>query len=285
MERRVAILTDVHALLEPVEAILEDVKKRDITEVYSLGDNIGLGPNPNEVVSLLSDKKVKSIAGNYEEYELLGIEPFSWYMTESKIKSRNWTSSVLTKESKKIISCYPHSIDLVLGGKKIALCHFANDVRFDYYDNDSWGYVDKLKHNSTGYKQFLYTNSKEQINDIDNMVKKYGLFDYSMRGYLSSIKEPLFNGNQITMYDTIIQGHAHWKLCEKTPFGSIYTIRSAGMAYDKDPVDMASYVILKENENGFSIEDVLVKYDREKMKYSILNSTSPDQDIKKYICL
>lgn len=283
--RKVAIISDVHALLEPLEAILEDINRRGITEIYSLGDNIGLGPNPNEVISALSSNNVTSIAGNYEEYELLGVEPFKWYMTQSKIRSRDWTSSVLTKENKEIISLYPHSIDLLLGNKKIALCHFANDVRFDYYNNDSWGYSSNVQGGRPGYEQFLYTNSRRQKEDIQEKISEYGENNPELRGIFSALKDPLFGGKKIKMYDAIIQGHVHWKLTEKTPFGIIYSIRSAGMAYKDNPVDTASYVILSETSNGINVEEVLVKYDRAKMKNSILNSTSPDQDIKRYTCL
>ena len=45
------------------------------------------------------------------------------------------------------------------------------------------------------------------------------------------------------------------------------------------------YVILNEKTDGFDIEEILVKYDREKMIYSILNCTSPDQTIWKFINL
>ena len=56
-----------------------------------------------------------------------------------------------------------------------------------------------------------------------------------------------------------------------------------GMAYNKDPIDTASYVVLTETESGFTLEEVLVKYDRERMEYSILNSGSPDNRIYKYV--
>lgn len=44
--RQIAVLTDIHGLLEPTIAVLKDIKKRGIKEIYSLGDNIGVGPNP-----------------------------------------------------------------------------------------------------------------------------------------------------------------------------------------------------------------------------------------------
>ena len=64
--RRVAIFTDVHGLIEPLEAILKDIKDRGIKEIYSLGDNIGTGPSPNLVIDMLKENNVISVAGNQE---------------------------------------------------------------------------------------------------------------------------------------------------------------------------------------------------------------------------
>ena len=75
--RKIGIFTDAHALVEPTVAALIDMKKNNIHEIYSLGDNVGVGPNPGEVIELLRNYSVISIAGNSEEYCTLGIEPFS----------------------------------------------------------------------------------------------------------------------------------------------------------------------------------------------------------------
>lgn len=57
------------------------------------------------------------------------------------------------------------------------------------------------------------------------------------------------------------------------------------MAYGKDPIDIASYVILNEKENGFDVEEILVKFDREQMVYSVVNCTFPDKTMWKFINL
>ena len=282
--RRIAILTDIHALLEPTQAALEDIRRKGITEIYSLGDNIGVGPNPSEVLNLLEEYGVISIAGNSEEYTTLGIAPFSSYFNTLKTKSQLWTLSKLNEHQKGIISLYPHSIELLIGGKKIALCHFANDVRFDYIDNSTWTYQTKVRYGS-GYQQFLYTNSEEQLETIQNIINTYGADSPMMKGYLSAIDDPLFKGKRVDFFDAVIQGHVHWKIYEHSDSTDFYSIRAVGMAYDKDPIDTASYVILTEKEDGYTLEEVLVKFDREKMEYSILNSDSPDKAIYNFVGL
>lgn len=281
--RKIAIFTDAHALLEPTKAVLEDIYRRGITEIYSLGDNIGVGPNPGEVLDLLEKYSVKSISGNAEEYVRLGIEPFSSCFHAVKIQSQLWTLSKLNEHQKGVISLYPRSIELLIGGKKVASCHFANDVRFDYIENNSYSYKSKFDNGLPAYNQFLYTNSEEQLHYISMILEKYGEDSPMMRGYLSATDDPLFSGKRVDFFDSVIQGHVHWKIYESSDSTNYYSIRAVGMAYGKDAIDTASYVILNEKSDGFDLEEVLVKYDREKMVYSILNSGSPDSQIYKFV--
>lgn len=281
--RQIAIFTDAHGLLEPTKAVLEDISKRGITEIYSLGDNIGVGPNPSEVLDLLNEYNVKSIAGNSEDYVTLGSSPFEAYFNKLKEKSRLWTLSKLNERQIGEIKLFPHSIELLVGGKKIALCHFANDIRIDFIKNSTWTYQSRVENGMEGYHQFMYTNSPEQLEEIEDMIRKYGIDNLIVKGYMSAKDDPLFARKRVDFFDAVIEGHVHWKIYEKSPKTDLYSIRAVGMAYGKDPVDTASYVILKEHNEGFDLEEVLVKYDREKMISSILSSDSPDYSIRRFV--
>ncbi len=282
-KRQIAIFTDPHALLEPTEAALQDIKRRGITEIYSLGDNIGVGPNPGEVIDLLEEYGVQSVAGNSEEYITLGSEPFRSYFDRLKEKSRLWTLSKLNEHQKGLISLYPHSIELLIGGKKLGLVHFANDVRFDFGIRSTWSYQGSIERTGRGFDQFLYTNSADQLEQIEELLNHYGVDSPMMRGYLSAKQDPLFALKRVDFFDAIIQGHVHFKIYERGGSTDFYSIRAVGMAYGKDPVDTASYALLTETETGYELEEVLVKYDREKMIYSILNSGSPDPTIQRFV--
>ena len=292
--KKVAIFTDAHALLEPVEAALDDIKKRGITEIYSLGDNIGDGPDPLGVLKALQDNGVKSIAGNAEEYITLGIDPFISYMEKRK-KEVERTRKLIGEEGKRIISTYSHSYELFLGGKKIGLCHFGNDVRIDFDVHSTWSYQSHFdlmgtgeRFNSQASKQFEYTASKEQIERIREIgtgdrasISYYG-------GYLSAYNEPMFPtgqpgiGKKLTVFDDVFQGHVHFKLEDPTEQTNYHTLRAVGMGYRNDPINTASYVILNEfidqetGKKGFDIEEVLVEFDREKMIYKVINDTTLD---------
>lgn len=285
--REIAIFTDSHGLLEPTKAALEDIAKRGITEIYSLGDNIGVGPNPSEVLDLLSEYGVRCVAGNSEDYCSLGIEPFASYFDSLKRKSQLWTLSKLNERQLGEIKLFPHSIELVLGGKKLALCHFANDIRCDFTNHSTWSYQDNIYNNGVGYKQFLYTNSLEQKDKINKMIKQYGEDNPFVRGYVETRDKPLFGGKSVEFFDAVIQGHVHFKIYEESDSTKFFSVRAVGMAYEKDSIDTASYVILKERYDnlGYDLEEVLVRFDREKMEYSILSSDCPSNVIKKFTCI
>jgi len=63
---KIAIIADIHANHAALEAVLNDVSQRNIDEIISLGDNIGYGPDPQQVVTTLQDAKIVSILGNHE---------------------------------------------------------------------------------------------------------------------------------------------------------------------------------------------------------------------------
>lgn len=281
--RKVAIFSDVHGLLEPLEATLSDIDKRGITEIYSLGDNIGVGPSPCEVIDTIRYFGVKSVAGNAEEYCTLGIAPFRHYFNEEKMLYQMWTYSKLGDYRLDYIRNLYHSYELELGGKKIALCHFANDIRTDYGLNGTDKYLNNFA-SGEAYKQFFYTNSKYHFANIKYNIEKYGIDNPDVRGYVSARDYPIFDGKTVGCFDMIIQGHVHRNLYEKGDGVEFHTIRAMGLHYDYDPIDMAFYIILNERiDNGFDIKCVYVPFDREKMENTILKSDEPTKKIKKMV--
>ena len=251
--KKIALFTDIHGLLEPLEAILQDIKTKQVDAIYSLGDNVGVGPNSMEVMELLHKHKVISLAGNAEDYITLGIEPFN-YIIGNKKESYWWTFLQLSEQQKREIATYPHSIEMTLGGKKIGLCHFANDVRFDYKIHSVWKYQKNLKRKKKAYKQFLYTNSFKQHFKMQRKIKKLGKDSAKAQGYVSALQEPLFHGKKVTDFAAIFQGHSHFKWYEETKKTKFYSLRAGGIGYEGDTAfDLASYVILNEVENGFTV--------------------------------
>ena len=62
----IAILSDIHANLEALEAVLDDMGELDVEAVYCLGDTVGYGPNPGECLDVMMHFQV-ALLGNHEE--------------------------------------------------------------------------------------------------------------------------------------------------------------------------------------------------------------------------
>ena len=67
-----AILSDIHANLEALRAVLADARAEGATEFYCLGDLIGYGPDPAPCVDLVRKHCRVVLKGNHEESTLQG---------------------------------------------------------------------------------------------------------------------------------------------------------------------------------------------------------------------
>jgi predicted phosphodiesterase len=63
---RIAILSDIHGNMDAFQAVLKDIEDRSIRSLVSLGDNIGYGPDSEEVVSEIRRRDIPSVMGNHE---------------------------------------------------------------------------------------------------------------------------------------------------------------------------------------------------------------------------
>ena len=63
---RLAIIADVHSNLEALEGVLARIQAEKVEAVLNLGDLVGYGASPNEVLSLFQGEKFWSVAGNHD---------------------------------------------------------------------------------------------------------------------------------------------------------------------------------------------------------------------------
>jgi diadenosine tetraphosphatase ApaH/serine/threonine PP2A family protein phosphatase len=71
-----AIISDIHSNLEGLQAVLADIAKHDVTEIYCLGDIIGYGPNPRECIDLVMKCKLV-LLGNHDQGAMFDPEGFN----------------------------------------------------------------------------------------------------------------------------------------------------------------------------------------------------------------
>ena len=62
-----AIISDVHANLEALTAVLADIATYDVEAIYCLGDVVGYGPNPRECLERIMESCQVCILGNHDQ--------------------------------------------------------------------------------------------------------------------------------------------------------------------------------------------------------------------------
>jgi len=64
---KIAFFSDIHANLPALEAVLTDIDKQRPDFVYCLGDLVGYNIWPNEVATVIRQRGIPTLAGNYDE--------------------------------------------------------------------------------------------------------------------------------------------------------------------------------------------------------------------------
>lgn len=72
-----ALISDIHANLEALTAVLADIASQGVTEIYCLGDIVGYGPNPCECLDLVINRCKETILGNHDQATLFDPEGFN----------------------------------------------------------------------------------------------------------------------------------------------------------------------------------------------------------------
>jgi len=63
---RIAVISDIHANFTAFQSVLDDIATQSVTDIISLGDNIGYGPEPDRVTAKIRQLNITSIIGNHE---------------------------------------------------------------------------------------------------------------------------------------------------------------------------------------------------------------------------
>jgi predicted phosphodiesterase len=89
---RIAVISDIHGNWHAFEAVLADVEREGVDEIWCLGDIVGYGPQPNRCVEEARARSAVCLLGNHDlaalgEVDLAGFSPDAavsarWTMTE-----------------------------------------------------------------------------------------------------------------------------------------------------------------------------------------------------------
>ncbi len=124
----VAVISDIHGNIHALAAVLADIRARVLAPVYCLGDLVGYGAFPNEVVQRIRDERIPTIMGNYDDGVGFDRDDCGCaYRTQEEMdrgqRSLMWTRAQTTGDNKSFLQTFPAEIRFDLGGKRILLVH------------------------------------------------------------------------------------------------------------------------------------------------------------------
>lgn len=127
---KIGIFTDIHNNAIALQTILDELEKRGCEQYICCGDIIGIGPYPEETVSLvrgLSNLAV-CVKGNHEIYLTEGMPqvfPNDSGMEEAEMRHHLWEHSLLSAESRAYLHKLPYCDTFTCEGKRIYTAHYA----------------------------------------------------------------------------------------------------------------------------------------------------------------
>lgn len=143
---RIALISDIHANLPALEAVLQDIRTRDVAATYHLGDLVGYAPWPNETVALIQDLAMQGVAGNYDstvatDYKHCGCRYEDPRQEELSHISYGWTRKHVTPATRQFLGALPFRLDILpngghMSGPRVILVHGTPTLNTLYWTED-----------------------------------------------------------------------------------------------------------------------------------------------------
>ncbi len=103
---RCLVFSDIHGNLDALEAVLTDAGHVD--QIWSLGDVVGYGPQPNECIARLRETTHIAVAGNHDWAAVGKLETTAF--NQDALRACLWTRNVLSPSSSDYILALPETV-------------------------------------------------------------------------------------------------------------------------------------------------------------------------------
>ncbi|MFN2398231.1 MAG: metallophosphoesterase [Gemmatimonadaceae bacterium] len=244
---RYALISDVHANLPALEAVLADItRSSDVGATYHLGDLVGYAPWPNETVELIESAGIVGVSGNYDstvaaDYKHCGCKYEDPRQEELSHLSYAWTLAHVSHATKQVLGALPFRMDLLPGGG----------------------------HTSGGGPRVVLVHGTPTLNTLYWTEDRPNSFCLRMAG-IAGLKRG----------DVIAFGHTH-KPWHREVEG-IHFVNTGSVGRPKDGDWRAGYVLLDVRGEGVGVDFVRTEYDLERATRAIRDSELPD-DFAEYL--
>lgn len=134
---RLAAFSDIHGNKHALEAVLRNIESQAPDRIVCLGDLVGYGAFPNEVIRIVRDAGIPAITGNYDDGVANDRDDCGCAYTRSEDAARGqlslrWTQRVVTPENKAWLRSLPRELRFDAADKHI-LCVHGSPRRINEY--------------------------------------------------------------------------------------------------------------------------------------------------------
>jgi predicted phosphodiesterase len=235
---RYALISDIHGNLPALTTTLAHIRELgDIDVIHHIGDLVGYGPWPNEVVKVVQDRAITGVAGNYDStvahhYKNCGCRYEDQQQERTAHESYEWTLRNVSDETIRFLRGLPFSIDVLPHGGHTRGPRF---VLVHAHPSNNLIYVD------------------ESRSDV----------------FLSKMADSAGLGSG----DVIAFGHTHRPWYREVHGVHFVNTGSVGRPKDGDP--RAGFAIVDFTDEGVKVEFVRIDYDVDSVASAILDSDLP----------
>jgi putative phosphoesterase len=176
MTTRIAIFSDLHGNSAATEAVLEAIDAEAPDAVYCLGDLVGYGANPNQTISLIRERDIPTIMGNYDDGVGFDRDDCGCAYKDKIEEARGqqslyWTRAETTEENKAYLRTLLPEIRFEAEGKRFRLVHGSprrmNEYLFE--DRDPRSLARIAQGAEAGVLVFGHTH-KPWVREIENVL-------------------------------------------------------------------------------------------------------------------
>ena len=114
---RIAVISDIHANLHALQAVLAAIARENVDEIWCLGDLVGYGPRPNECVARVREHATVCLVGNHDLAVVERVD-LALFMGPAGTAVR-WTQTRLDEDAREFLL----SLQPTARGEGVALAH------------------------------------------------------------------------------------------------------------------------------------------------------------------
>ena len=106
---RTAIISDIHANIEALQVVLDEIDALGVDRIVCLGDVVGYNASPDECADMIRERETPTLCGNHDAVASGLEEP--WGFNPVALQAALWTREHLSPANAEWLKHLPDSLD------------------------------------------------------------------------------------------------------------------------------------------------------------------------------